>query len=337
MRLPTLLLWLAGIVAVAALIVSHDAARVIEPVMALRGTLLAVVAFHLLPLAGDVAAWRALFAEPPPWPRLLHLRWASDGVNGLLPVPHLGELLRVFGLGPSVSRREAGATVVVDITLALASEVVFAALGIALYIRTVDHGIAAAWPIAAMLCLAAIGAALYVLQRHGLFALGRAVVRRAARLLKLDFALDGAHGIDDHIRLIYRRRRAVLAAFGWRLAAWIVGSGEIWIAARGLGLPLGLTDALILESLSQTARTAGFVMPAGLGLQEGALVLLGPQLGVDPQSALALALVRRARELVLGLPALVASWWLQRSARRRLPHAPAMVTASEPGANQAPL
>jgi len=86
-----------------------------------------------------------------------------------------------------------------------------------------------------------------------------------------------------------------------------------------LGLPLGPADALILESLTQMVRTVGFVMPGGLGLQEGVLVLIGPQLGIDADSALALALVRRTRELALGAPALLAGWWLHESAGRRLP------------------
>lgn len=80
--------------AVVALVATHDAGWVIEPVLALRGTLLAVLAFHVVPLALDVAAWQVLFAQRPTWLRLLYLRWAADGVSGLLPVPHLGELLR---------------------------------------------------------------------------------------------------------------------------------------------------------------------------------------------------------------------------------------------------
>lgn len=206
--------------------------------------------------------------------------------------------------------------------MALASESVFAALGVALYMETVESGTSLLWLIAATGCIGGIGAALYLLQRRGLFALAGLIARRAAGFLKLDLALDGADGIDDHIRLIYRRRSDVLATFSWRLATWVAGSGEIWIAARGLSLSIGLGDALILESLSQTVRTAGFVMPAGLGLQEGVLVLLGPQLGINAESALALAQVRRARELAFGIPALLASRWLQLAARRRLPQSP---------------
>jgi putative membrane protein len=333
MRLPTLLLWLAGLLAIAALLATHDIDHVIEPVLALRFTLLAVIAFHLAPLVLDVAAWRVLFAHRPPWPRLMLLRWASDGVNGLLPVPHLGELLRVFGLGPAASRSEAAATVVVDITLALASEVAFAALGITLYMERVDSG-PLPWLVAATGCLAALGLALYLIQQRGLFALGGTIARRAGQLLKLDLAVDGAAAVDDHLRSIYRRRRDVAAGFGWRLAAWIAGSGEVWIAARGLGLPLGLGDALILESLSQMVRTVGFAMPGGLGLQEGVLVLIGPQLGIDAESALSLALVRRARELAFGGPGLLAGWWLQRRALHSLPaSAPA---APEPIERSAP-
>ena len=66
-------------------------------------------------------------------------------------------------------------------------------------------------------------------------------------------------------------------------------------------------------------RTVGFVIPGGLGLQEGVLVLIGPQLGIDVEAALSLAVVRRARELALGAPALAAGWWLHRSASRPPP------------------
>ncbi|MBT6828731.1 MAG: hypothetical protein HOA58_04345, partial [Rhodospirillaceae bacterium] len=46
--------------------------------------------------------------------------------------------------------------------------------------------------------------------------------------------------------------------------------------------------------------------PGAVGVQEGAFVLLGAVIGIGPEVALALSLIKRVRELVIGVPALIA-------------------------------
>jgi len=41
-----------------------------------------------------------------------------------------------------------------------------------------------------------------------------------------------------------------------------------------------------------------------VGVQEGAYVLIGASFGLTPEMALAISLIKRARDLVIGLPAL---------------------------------
>jgi uncharacterized membrane protein YbhN (UPF0104 family) len=98
----------------------------------------------------------------------------------------------------------------------------------------------------------------------------------------------------------------------WRLASWVLGTGEIWIALRLLGVEASLAEAFMIEALGQTIRTAAFFVPAGVGVQEGGLVLLGATIGITPETALALSLVKRVRELALGVPGLLA-WQLAES------------------------
>ncbi len=50
-------------------------------------------------------------------------------------------------------------------------------------------------------------------------------------------------------------------------------------------------------------------LPAGLGVQEGGFVVLGMTLGFGPEVGLVLSLAKRFRELLVGLPGLVA-WHL---------------------------
>ncbi|MDX6769446.1 MAG: TIGR00374 family protein, partial [Elusimicrobiota bacterium] len=60
-----------------------------------------------------------------------------------------------------------------------------------------------------------------------------------------------------------------------------------------------------LESLGQAVRAAAFAIPGALGVQEGGYLVLGGLLGIAPDTALALSLTKRFRELVLGLPGLL--------------------------------
>jgi len=62
---------------------------------------------------------------------------------------------------------------------------------------------------------------------------------------------------------------------------------------------------LAIESLLYAVRSVAFLVPNALGIQEGAYVLLGAAFGLPPEMALALSLLKRARDLVLGIPALL--------------------------------
>jgi hypothetical protein len=60
-----------------------------------------------------------------------------------------------------------------------------------------------------------------------------------------------------------------------------------------------------MESLLFASRSLAFFAPNALGVQEGAYALLAPLVGLAPADALALSLIKRARDLVIGAPALL--------------------------------
>ena len=62
------------------------------------------------------------------------------------------------------------------------------------------------------------------------------------------------------------------------------------------------------------ARSVAFAIPNAVGVQEGAYILLGVGFGLTPETALALSLLKRARDLTIGLPVL-AAWQLVESGR----------------------
>jgi hypothetical protein len=55
-------------------------------------------------------------------------------------------------------------------------------------------------------------------------------------------------------------------------------------------------------------------VPGAIGVQEGGYVVLGPLFGIAPETMLALSLLKRARDLALGVPALLL--WQGLEARR---------------------
>jgi hypothetical protein len=62
-----------------------------------------------------------------------------------------------------------------------------------------------------------------------------------------------------------------------------------------------------IESLMFAIRNTAFFAPSGLGVQEGAYALLGPLFGLPVEAALALSLLKRARDITVGVPMLL-SW-----------------------------
>ncbi len=68
-------------------------------------------------------------------------------------------------------------------------------------------------------------------------------------------------------------------------------------------------QALVLESLGQAVRSAAFPVPGALVIQEGGFILLCGMFGIGAETSLALSLVKRVPDLVLGVPGLL-GWQL---------------------------
>ena len=247
-----------------------------------------------------------------------YLSMIGYGVNWLLPVAMVGgEAARAHLL----IRRghpdaEAVASVVADKTVQVATQAVFALLGLLLALGADARLIAGL--VAGIVALVAALLAFYAVQRRGGFSAG---TRALSRLLGTDrgqrLRVRG-EAVEVALQHIYDRRARLGVAFGFRLAARLVWAGEVMIALTLLGHPVGLAAALVIESLTQAARGAGFLIPGGLGAQEGGLILVGVAVGVPVEVCMALAVVKRGRELAIGLPGLL-FWQIEeaRHLRRR--------------------
>lgn len=280
-----------GLGAAGTLFVVNDPAEILHLLAGAGWGVLAVLAFRLPQLLFSALAWAPLLDGPRPrWPFLLLLRWIRDAVNALLPVAQLGgDVVRARLLPGS------GAGVVVDLATEMVAQAAFALLGLALLPSS--HPLFP-WLALAVAACAVMGLGFMAAQRFGLF-------RLAERLLPQSGA-----GLDAGLRRRYRDPPALLASIALHLASWLAGTLEAWAALHVLGVQAGLAEALAIESLSQVARSLGFLIPGAIGVQEGGLVLVCGLFGIPPQQALAFALLRRIRDLAFGLPGLVAWRWL---------------------------
>ena len=105
--------------------------------------------------------------------------------------------------------------------------------------------------------------------------------------------------LDKDIKKFYthNKRNFFLSVF-WNFLAWFAGAFEVYFVGRLMGLPIGFSEAWLLESLIQVLRIITFFIPSSVGLQEGGIMLIFSQLGFNQASGLAFALIRRAREIV---------------------------------------
>ena len=81
---------------------------------------------------------------------------------------------------------------------------------------------------------------------------------------------------------------------------------------------------IAIEALVQAASSAAFIVPAALGVQEGAFVLICAAVGIDSVTALALATARRLRDVIIFFPGLLAWQWAESRMR-----SPKTVNASQ--------
>ncbi|MBV9568990.1 MAG: flippase-like domain-containing protein [Hyphomicrobiales bacterium] len=277
--------------------------------------LIAVVLFHIIQLGFSAAAWRALLGSTMPrasFSFYMIARWIREAVNNLLPVAQIGgefvgaRLLNRRG----VELRAAIASAIADLTIELVTQIAFTLLGLAGLFLTIGDG-----PIARLIAgllgvAAAVAGAFVVLQWMGLAHLIEIWVMRIGRLIGWR-GFDEEPGLHAALVAIYRAPTRLLSAALNHLISWLLGGIEVWFALHLIGSDVGIAAALVIESLGQALKAIGFAVPAALGVQEGGYVIVCGLYGLSPEVAIALSLIKRLREIALGVPALVAWQWFE--------------------------
>ena len=304
MKLVSIGAAILGIAVIGALVVYFGTDAVVRSLFAISwGGLSAVCLIHLSLIVVMGVAWRVLVTDARAWV-FIWGRFVRDAGSEVLPFSPMGGCVlgaRAVTLA-GVPGPAAVASMIADVTLEFFAKLVYTALGLIMLVH-LRAELPDALPVAIGAVVAGlIAIALIVVQRHGF-----SLFERFARLIGRGWAdrtAAGAAAVGAVLTSIYRRKARVWSGFLLHLACWIAGALEVWCALRFAGTPLDFQAVLIIESLLYAIRTLAFAIPNAVGVQEGAYILLGAPFGLTPEMALAISLLKRMRDLAIGLPVL---------------------------------
>jgi putative membrane protein len=305
---------LVGLSVAVLLIATNDPGEILRLILETGWGMPAVIALHLTQIIASALGWAPLIDDPrrPGLIALARMRWIRGATNALLPVVQAaGELVRAqLLIRHGVGKVKVIASVATDLSTEMASQIVFSLLGLAVLLLIPHRGGTSAtqWAVVGTALGAAVTAVFMAAQRWGLFHLvERLLPSLAARAGWI--SLGELSGLHDAVVRLYREPRRFWRSGTWHFVSWLLGVLETWVALRALGVEAGLAEALVIESLGQAVRSAGFFIPGALGVQEGGYVLICALFGIPPDRAIALVLIRRLRDIALGVPGVIAWRW----------------------------
>jgi putative membrane protein len=242
---------------------------------------------------------------------LLGVTVVRDAVDRLLPVASVGgsivgiRLVQWRGLATAV----VAASVVIEILITLVVIYVVTAMGLVLLAQLGATGQEYRRALLVFLLSLPVPIVSVLLLRSRRFA--EIIPEKVASFFGADSAIGKTAAVSQEVRAALHRPTGLSVASVLQLLAFMSGAFEVWFALRLFGAPVTPSVALMLECMTQASRHLAFFVPAGLGVQEVGLVAFGHLAGVGAELAFAVAMVKRARELAWGIPALLAWQWAE--------------------------
>jgi uncharacterized protein (TIRG00374 family) len=296
---------------------------------------LGIPAVSLLPTLADTWSWQIVFTPPRPgWGwfiKLWKVRMVGAAIGKLTPAVGLaGEpvkamiLKRIYAL----RYREGVASLLIAKTANLMAFVVFVAIGMTLAFagNRLPEGYRVLAAAGFAVLAIGIGGMFAVQRLRMLSALGtwfsrRQLGRRIGRILH---HLDD---LDDRLMHAYTRDRArFLAATFLAVLHWVLGAVELYLIFWFLGHSITVSEAIVVATMVDLVRAGTFFIPASIGAEEATLALVVTSITGEAGLGLAVAFVRRYRELLwIGLGILIA-WRMTSQSRQPIG---ALLRASE--------
>ncbi len=235
--------------------------------------------------------------------RLFLARLAGEAFNNATPGASLGgEPVKAVLLKKcyEVDYGEGIASLILAKTINVIALVLFLALGLVFILRS--DVLPGGYKLAAVIGLGAFGLGVlgfFAVQRFRVASWTGQWLARGALFRGLAKAMDQIRRMDERLVTFYTAHGKRFAwALGLAWLNWAIGVVEIYYTMIFLGHPLTLAEAWILETAAQLVRAGSFFIPASIGVQEGAFLLVGAAITGSPTLGLAAGIVRRVREIL---------------------------------------
>jgi glycosyltransferase 2 family protein len=318
-RLGVALAALAGLAVAVGVIGWFGAGRILASVERIGpGGFALYAGYSLLTFALTGGAWWVLAVGQPVrrWPLFAFGRLLRESAADILPFASIGGVL-VGARGVSlrgVPAAVAYGSLALELVTEIVAQIAFMALGLTLLSARLGGDARAgavelAFAVATGVLAVAIGGMIFA-QRRGFDLLGRVVGHLLPK------AGAGLHGVHEAVADLHRRPLRLLASVALHFGGWTASAVGSWIALRLMGAPISIPAVIAIEGLMSAVKSAAFAVPNAVGVQEAAYALLGQLFGLTGDMGVALSLLRRAKDLALGAPALLA--WQALEGRRLL-------------------
>ena len=307
MRILKALYVLIGVVLLALVLSQIDLAEVWRRASQIGWGMVVVLALYLAAFVIDTFTWQMALVSIPlnaSWLyRFWKVRMVGEVFNSVMPAAGMGgepvkaELLkRYHGIGYG----QATVSLILAKTINMIALVVFLAIGFTIMLDS--RALSANHKLIAGLGLVAFVAAtifLFAVQRLRASSIAGTWISRWRIARRVEAGLHHIREMDERLVGFYTRHRARFAvAVALAFVNWLIGIFEIYYTMIFLGHPLTLAEAWIIEAVAQLVRAGTFFIPASIGAQEGAFLLVYAALTGSPALGIAVAVVRRLREIL---------------------------------------
>lgn len=252
-------------------------------------------------------AWEAIMPRRNahrPWV-LVWGRMVRDCSANCLPFSQVGGF--VFGARAvtlhGLSWSTATASTVVDVTAEFLAEVTFTIIGLGFLIVRAPRSEVVV-PLEIGIGLAVMACIAFVWLQRGAASLFAKISGRIAGRWFAN-AQERLQLLHTELSLIYGHTKRLALGFAIHLTGWIGTGFASWIAYRAIGVPIQFDTALAIEALLAAIAAVSFLVPVNAGVQEAGYAGLGAIFGIPPEMSLAVSLLRRARDLAIGIPVLL--------------------------------
>lgn len=253
------------------------------------------------------AAWEAIMPQRnrhQPWV-LVWGRMVRDCSANCLPFSQVGGF--VFGARAvtlhGLSWSTATASTVVDVTAEFLAEVAFTMIGLGILIARAPRSEVVV-PLEVGIGVAVVACFAFVWLQRGAAPLFAKISGRIAGRWFAN-AQERLQVLQAELSLIYGNTLRLALGFAVHLLGWIGTGFAGWLAYRAVGVPINFDTALGIEALLAAVAAVSFLVPINAGVQEAGYVGLGAIYGIPAEMSLAVSLLRRARDLSIGIPVLL--------------------------------